>query len=431
MFSCCGAKNVKDKNLDLARKASKSPEGKKKTAKQSAGKIMSAKNSTGKTVDAPKASNDVKMLHKWAKGAVARRRFKKFIQIKSIASQKKPIYKDGKLTKTNEVLLDDSDLASSLSTTGGGKGLYWNTRTLDIKNGRTYTGQWTAVQKKKEQWTGLGTIKFPDGSKYQGQTKKGLFHGKGRMTHSNGDIYQGEWKDGKASGQGVFIDQQGSMYEGQWKNDQYHGKGTEQWNYNQIVYTGDFVDGQKTGKGKFEFDGNVYEGDFVDGKFHGKGKYYFSESGKIYEGKFKENNMHGRGKMTWADGTYYDGEFKNGKTDGQGVRTYPNGDWVQGGFKDDKKHGPAILYKYSEDKQMEVEYKNDVLVKTQKQAPAPYIDEDYQPRPRTTGKKSYGNSSSSPWRNKHANANATVPRRSTKSNIPEFSPSRTEAGWAR
>ena len=50
MFSCCGAKNVKDKNLDLARKASKSPEGKKRTAKQSAGKIMSAKNSTGKTV---------------------------------------------------------------------------------------------------------------------------------------------------------------------------------------------------------------------------------------------------------------------------------------------------------------------------------------------------------------------------------------------
>lgn len=105
------------------------------------------------------------------------------------------------------MLLSDSELATALSTAGDGKGLYWNTRTLDIKNGRTYTGQWTAVQKKKEQWTGLGTIRFPDGSKYQGQTKKGLFHGKGRMTHSNGDIYQGQWKDGKASGEGVFIDQ--------------------------------------------------------------------------------------------------------------------------------------------------------------------------------------------------------------------------------
>jgi hypothetical protein len=75
------------------------------------------------------------MLHKWAKGAVARRRFKKFMQIKSIASQKKPVYENGKLTTTKEVLLSDSELAGSLSSVGGGKGLYWNTRTLDIKNG--------------------------------------------------------------------------------------------------------------------------------------------------------------------------------------------------------------------------------------------------------------------------------------------------------
>ena len=85
------------------------------------------------------------------------------------------------------------------------------------------------------------------------------------MTHTNGDIYQGEWNAGKACGNGVFIDQQGSMYDGEWANDAYHGKGTEQWNYNQIVYTGDFVDGQKTGKGRFSFDGNMYQGDFVDG----------------------------------------------------------------------------------------------------------------------------------------------------------------------
>jgi len=58
------------------------------------------------------------------------------------------------------------------------------------------------------------------------------------------------------------------------------------WNRGQIVYIGDFVNGQKTGKGKFEFDGSSYEGDFVEGKFHGKGKYYFADSGKTYEGDF-------------------------------------------------------------------------------------------------------------------------------------------------
>lgn len=143
--------------------------------------------------------------------------------------------------------------------------------------------------------------------------------------------------------------------------------------------------------------------------------------------------MHGRGKMTWSDGTYYDGEFKNGKTDGQGVRTYPNGDWVQGGFKEDKKHGPAILYKYSEDKQMEVEYKNDVLVKTQKAAPFADQEYGYEPRPRTSTKKTlHGNNSSSPWRNKYATASATGPRRSTKTNIPELNPTTPtrQTGWA-
>lgn len=148
--------------------------------------------------------------------------------------------------------MTDDEVAYQLSTlpSGGGKGLFWNTRVVDIKKGRKYRGQWTIPKNNKKEdsvWQGLGIITFPDGSRYEGMTKNGLFHGKGRMTHTNGDIYQGEWQEGKACGKGVFIDQQGSMYEGEWKNDAYHGKGTEQWNYNQIVYTGDFVEGQKTG----------------------------------------------------------------------------------------------------------------------------------------------------------------------------------------
>lgn len=67
------------------------------------------------------------------------------------------------------------------------------------------------------------------------------------------------------------------MYEGDWKDDVYHGKGCEEWNYNKVKYTGDFLNGKKTGKGKFEFEGNVYEGDFLDGMFHGNGKYKFAD----------------------------------------------------------------------------------------------------------------------------------------------------------
>tara|TARA_B110000285_G_C14919470_1_gene511888 strand:- start:135 stop:392 length:258 start_codon:yes stop_codon:yes gene_type:complete len=85
------------------------------------------------------------------------------------------------------------------------------------------------------------------------------------MSHSNGDIYQGQWRNGKAQGFGVFLDYDGSMYDGQWKNDLQHGKGKEVWNQGQIVYTGDFLEGKKTGKGMFEFDENRYIGDFYDG----------------------------------------------------------------------------------------------------------------------------------------------------------------------
>jgi len=82
----------------------------------------------------------------------------------------------------------------------------------------------------------------------------------------------------------VFCDTKGSLYDGEWVNDLQHGKGTELWDYNKIMYKGDFIEGQKTGKGRFEYEGSTYDGDFVNGKFHGQGKYYFADSGKIYQG---------------------------------------------------------------------------------------------------------------------------------------------------
>jgi len=52
-----------------------------------------------------------------------------------------------------------------LSTSGGGKGYYWNTFEVDIGKGRKYQGQWKA-DKYKSTWEGLGVIKFPDGAVY-------------------------------------------------------------------------------------------------------------------------------------------------------------------------------------------------------------------------------------------------------------------------
>jgi len=76
-----------------------------------------------------------------------------------------------------------------------------------MEEGKTYLGQWKATKKRMtDPIEGMGTLKFKDGSKYQGLTVDQQFEGKGRMTHANGDVYQGEWKDGKAHGNGVFVD---------------------------------------------------------------------------------------------------------------------------------------------------------------------------------------------------------------------------------
>ncbi len=67
------------------------------------------------------------------------------------------------------------------------------------------------------------------------------------MTYPNENIYQGEWVEGKAWGEGTFVKKGTSIYIGQWKNDQQHGKGKEMWEKGAIVYSGDFLEGEKTG----------------------------------------------------------------------------------------------------------------------------------------------------------------------------------------
>ena len=82
------------------------------------------------------SKKDCETIKKWGSGALARRRFKKLVQTKMIAGQHKPIYHDGVLIATDELLMTDDDLAYQMAYQGGGKGLYWNTLWLDIGQGR-------------------------------------------------------------------------------------------------------------------------------------------------------------------------------------------------------------------------------------------------------------------------------------------------------
>lgn len=57
------------------------------------------------------------------------------------------------------------------------------------------------------------------------------------------------------------------------------------------------------GKGTFKWpNGDRYEGDWVNGQRTGQGKYFYSSGGGVYTGEWKNNNRHGEGTMIWNDG---------------------------------------------------------------------------------------------------------------------------------
>lgn len=81
--------------------------------------------------------------------------------------------------------------------------------------------------------TAAASIKFANGV-YLGEVKNGLPHGKGKLTWSNNKWYMGDFVQGKRSGAGKYyneyISEDGrthrTVYNGAWKNDQMSGTGT-------------------------------------------------------------------------------------------------------------------------------------------------------------------------------------------------------------
>ena len=72
---------------------------------------------------------------------------------------------------------------------------------------------------------GTGTLKFEDGSVYDGGFKDGNLHGEGVFAWVDGDLYNGEWREGRQDGYGVFVWGDGRLYQGHYKVGQRHGDG--------------------------------------------------------------------------------------------------------------------------------------------------------------------------------------------------------------
>jgi len=135
--------------------------------------------------------------------------------------------------------------------------------------------QSTQDSSKMERKNGNGTVKWTDGSSFQGDFVKSTIHGKGKYKWSDGREYDGNWENGKMHGKGVFTWPDGKYYDGEYKND------------------------KKDGYGKYFWDGKCYEGTWFNGKQNGYGAVYvnnelvlkgFWRYGKILKKDFEKKD---------------------------------------------------------------------------------------------------------------------------------------------
>jgi hypothetical protein len=88
------------------------------------------------------------------------------------------------------------------------------------------------------------------------------------------------------------------------------------------AYEGDFVRGQKSGKGVKTYpNGDTYSGDWLADQRSGYGIYRYGAaspwSGDRYQGNWLADKFNGEGSYIWALGDRYDGAWKDGQQAGQ------------------------------------------------------------------------------------------------------------------
>lgn len=164
------------------------------------------------------------------------------------------------------------------------------------------------------------------------------------------EVYKGGWKDNQRHGYGELKDsKKQSCYRGYFRKGKKHGKGTV-WRHTpktkafQKYFCGNFKEGLRHGCGRLSLAercepapssqehkqeaGDIeriieYEGDFVEGEKEGRGKALLA-NGSTYEGEFAKGQLTGFGKMKWKNGNYFEGEFRGSKRNGRGVLKFYN-----------------------------------------------------------------------------------------------------------
>ena len=178
---------------------------------------------------------------------------------------------------------------------------------------------------------------------YEGGYKNGKRNGKG-IEYDNNEkkIFEGNYLNGKRNGRGIEINAIfNRLFEGEYKNGKRNGRGKEYYSSNskhindgeeKIKFEGEYLNGKRwTGKG-YDFNkkllyeiknGNgfikeyndnkqlIYEGNYLNGDKNGKGKEYFSNGFLEFEGEYKNGlKWSGKGYDLEGEISY---EINNGK----------------------------------------------------------------------------------------------------------------------
>uniref|UniRef100_A0A668ALE6 Radial spoke head 10 homolog B n=1 Tax=Myripristis murdjan TaxID=586833 RepID=A0A668ALE6_9TELE len=211
---------------------------------------------------------------------------------------------------------------------------------------------------------GRGRYTWRDGSSYEGEVYNAICHGTGTHICANTVVYTGQWHQGRRHGKGtMYYDKDksswykgdwvnnnkegwglrcypsGDIYEGEWRNNVRHGQGTMRWLKLAQQYSGTWQNGVQYGQGVHMWllrrvhgsqypQRNEYRGNFVQGQRHGKGTFYYA-GGARYDGEWKNNKKHGKGKFTHRNGHVFEGEFADDQMVTpalSGIRPHPTND---------------------------------------------------------------------------------------------------------
>lgn len=181
------------------------------------------------------------------------------------------------------------------------------TTTEDVK-----IGTW-----RDDRFTGWGIDALRGGHVTEAKYIDGIANGKGIMKNTKGDVYTGDFENDKRHGRGE-LDARTFNYNGDFYNNKMQGYGKIYFKNNHEEYEGEFKNNQICGQGTFRWpNGDVYQGEMVNGKRSGNGKYIYANK-QVYEGRYEDGAKSGRGKVTFNDGKSYNANFINGRPEGEG-----------------------------------------------------------------------------------------------------------------